>query len=314
MSELDTLKAAVPLREFAESIGYVIDKAKSCLRKQPPVYSMTRDSDRIIVTSGRNGYDIYASVHDHTDRGDLIAFVCSREGVNLGEARKRLRAYAGIDALFSIRPKSNLANPVLVIREPEPDRQKVATLWNSARWTPEHPYLIGRCIPLEVLADPRFFDTFRQDQRGNAVFWHRDRGGMCGYEMRNSGFRSMCAGSLKGLWYSNGLNSADRIVVAESPIDCLSHAALFPGDSGYVSFGGCPGKRQLDLLTGLLNKAADRCAQVIIATDNDPAGDQYAATLSALSPLPLSRVKPNGKDWNEDLEFCNLEQGGTSWN
>ena len=94
MSELDTLKASVPLREFAESIGYVIDKAKSCLRKQPPVYSLTRDSDRIIVTSGRSGYDIYASVHDHTDRGDLIAFVCSREGVSLGEARKRPRAYA----------------------------------------------------------------------------------------------------------------------------------------------------------------------------------------------------------------------------
>ena len=157
------------------------------------------------------------------------------------------------------------------------------------------------CIPVDVLADLRFFDTFRQDQRGNAVFWHRDRGGMCGYEMRNNGFRSMCAGSLKGLWYTNGINSANRIVVAESPIDCLSHAALFPGDSGYVSFGGCPGKRQLDLLTGLLNKAADRGAQVIIATDNDPAGDQYAATLSALSPSPLRRIKPQSKDWNADL-------------
>ena len=301
MSELDTLKAAVPLREFAESIGYQLDKAKSCLRKQPPVYSLTRDSDRIIVTSGRNGYDIYASVHDQADRGDLIAFVCSREGVNLGEARKRLRAYAGIADPFPIMPKSNLANPALVIREPEPDRQKVATLWNAASWNPQHPYLMSRCIPLEVLADLRFADTFRQDQRGNAVFWHRDRGGMCGYEMRNNGFRSMCAGSLKGLWYSNGLNSADRIVVAESPIDCLSHAALFPGDSGYVSFGGCPGKRQLDLLTGLLNKAADRGATVIIAVDNDPAGDQYAATLSALSPTLLSRIKPYSKDWNSDL-------------
>ena len=305
MSELDTLKASVPLREFAESIGYQIDPAKSCLRKDPPVYSMTRDSDRIIVTSGRNGYDIYASVHDQADRGDLIAFVCSREGVNLGEARKRLRAYSGHADALPIRPKRN---PAPAMREPEPDRQKVAALWNASAWNPEHPYLIGRCIPVEVLADPRFFDTFRQDQRGNAVFWHRDRGGMCGYELRNSQFRSMCAGSLKGLWYSNGLNSADRIVVAESPIDCLSHAALFPGDSGYVSFGGCPGRRQLDLLTGLLNKAVDRGAQIIIATDNDPAGDQYAATLSALSPSPLCRVKPSLKDWNADLA------GGVQWN
>ena len=48
MDELATFKAAVPLRAFAESIGYVLDRAKSCLRKDPPVYSLTRDSDRIM--------------------------------------------------------------------------------------------------------------------------------------------------------------------------------------------------------------------------------------------------------------------------
>lgn len=261
-------------------------------------FAMTRGDDRIIVTCGRNGYDIYSCVHDLTDRGDLIAFVCSREGVTLGEARKRLRSFCGQNPNpFPIRPKEGgYTKP-----DPEPDRAKVVGLWNAAFWNSQHPYLIGRCIPLEVLADPRFADTFRQDQHGNAVFWHRDRGGMCGYEMRNNQFRSMCAGSLKGLWYSNGINLADRIVVAESPIDCFSHAALFPGDLGYVSFGGFPGKRQLDLLAGLLNKAADRGAVVLIGTDNDPAGDQYAATLSSLSPVAVERIKPVGKDWNVDL-------------
>ena len=159
MDELATFKAAVPLRAFAESIGYVLDRAKSCLRKDPPVYSLTRDSDRIIVTSGRNGFDIYACVHDQTDRGDLIAFVCSREGVNLGEARKLLRSFSGIEHPFPIRPEKK-PTP-LAIREPEPDRQKVAALWNSASWNPAHPYLVSRCIPVAVLADPRFADTFR---------------------------------------------------------------------------------------------------------------------------------------------------------
>lgn len=296
--ELASFKSSISLLAYAESLGYQIDKPKSCLRRDPPVYSLTRGDDRIIVTRGRNRHDIYACVHDQADRGDLIAFVCSREGVTLGEARKRLRSFCGQNPNpFPIRPKEG----VYTKPDPEPDRAKVVGLWNAATWNPGNLFLLSRGLSVAALNDPRFLDTFRQDKHGNAVFLHRDRQGPCGYEMRNAGFRSMCAGSLKGLWYSNRLTAAQTMVLCESPIDCFSHAALFPGDFGYVSFGGFPGKRQLDFLAGLLNKAADRGAVVLIGTDNDPAGDQYAATLAALSPIALERIKPVGKDWNDDL-------------
>ena len=58
---------------------------------------------------------------------------------------------------------------------------------------------------------------------------------------------------------------------------------------------------QRDLLTGLFIKAHRRSASVIVATDNDPAGEVFFEQLQLLSPFALIRQTPVRKDWNDDL-------------
>jgi DNA primase len=70
---------------------------------------------------------------------------------------------------------------------------------------------------------------------------------------------------------------------------------------------------QRELLAGLLRQAAERGCEIVAATDNDPAGDRYAAELAELAVIVIERVCPYGKDFNEDLCWCVREEG-QAWN
>jgi hypothetical protein len=312
MDELAQLKSDVSLVDYALGLGYERDPAKST----KSVTFLRRDDDKIIVRRGNCGYDIYAHVPDHDrEQGSIIDFIQSREGLNLGEIRKRLRAWIG-------KPKpEGHQNPSFSIKSKtfsdtdEPDRQKVAAVWNAATWIPDHPYLLFRQIPRSTLNDSRFAGCWRQDRKGNAVFLHHDLQGPCGYEMRNHDFKAMGERTNKGLWISRNIKTCLRLVITESPIDCLSFHALHSDATdalwplGYASFGGGLGNRQKLLLGAFIGRSVDRGAEVIIGTDNDLAGDGYAETLSALSPVALERLLPVGKDWNDDLCWCAKENG-----
>jgi hypothetical protein len=45
-----------------------------------------------------------------------------------------------------------------------------------------------------------FAGHIRIDVRGNAVFPHIDRDGVCGYEIKNRNFTGFAPGGEKGLW------------------------------------------------------------------------------------------------------------------
>ena len=98
------------------------------------------------------------------------------------------------------------------------------------------------------------------------------------------------------------VNEADRIVVVESPIDALSYYSLFGCRSGrlaVVSSAGATVPRELML------QAYDRCQAVVVALDNDPAGQQgrQKARDETLNwaGFKLSSDCPKLKDWNDDL-------------
>lgn len=320
-AELARFKTGIDLRQFAETCGYILDKAKSSLAANPPVYVIRNAGDKLIVTRGRAGW-IYRNERNHADQGDIIQFVRNREGLGLGEARKRLRAYTGNSSFHPAHANPDKSAYVPVCpADSEPDRAKVRAVWNAARWEPGHSYLMSRHVPPAVLSDPRFFDTYRISNRGNVLFPHSDRGGLCGYEWRGPGVKRFGSNCKKGLWLSANIKTALRIVICEAPIDALSFQALHGNDAadqawplGYAAFGGGLGRRQIDLLSGLCTKAADRGAAAIIGTDSDPAGDQYAELLQAISPVTLERMVPVGKDWNCDLSWCQREAGGGQWN
>ena len=318
MDELTQLKSDVSLVDYALNLGYERDPAKST----KAVTFLRRDDDKIIVRRGNCGYDIYASIPDHDrEQGSIVDFIQSKEGANLGEVRKRLRAF-----LHKPKPSSSIKSNTIpepsapVIQDDEPDRKKVAAVWNAATWIAEHPYLLQRSIPRSTLNDPRFKDCWRMDKRGNAVFLHHDLQGLRGYQLRNQGFKAMGERTKKGLWLSANIKTCLRIVITESPINALSFHALHVDATdaiwpfGYASFGGGLGSRQKPLLAALMGRAADRGAEVVIGTDNDPAGDEYADLLSSLASQAIERILPFGNDFNDDLCWCVRENGGEQWN
>ncbi len=278
--ELEQFKRQINLVEYAETQGYEIDKAES---SKSSVVMRGPGNDKIIVATGEDGHGVFFSVRDDQDNGSIIDFVQSRQHLNLGQVRQELRPWIGAE-----RPSST-RRPVQ--RKPEAER---------------HPYLESRGIAPATLQDSRFAGVVRIDRaHGNAIFPHYDRQGLSGYELKNQGFTGFSKSGRKALWYSANAASCERLVITESAIDALSYAQLRrdPG-AGYLSIGGQMSPEQVELVQSVLEKAHRREAVLVLATDNDEAGQRLARQVASLAPqgMAIERDTPQAKDWNDDLQ------------
>ena len=294
--ELERFKRDISLPEYAASLGYQLIRNESS--RNSYVMERESDNDKIIVATAQDGHGIYFSVRDNQDNGSIIDFVQRRKGMNLGQVRKELRPWIGAD-------------PVQVtqkIKRPVPstaDRQKVFQAIAASQPAGAHEYLVSRGIHPETLTDPRFAGVIRRDQRGNALFQHYDREGLSGYEVKNQDFTGFSGGGTKSVWYSTNIGRAERLVIAETAIDALSHAESVgrPGDA-YASFAGSMSPEQLDILKTVLSQAHEAGRPLVIATDNDKPGSDFELQLRSLAPegMTIERDSPRfGNDWNNSL-------------
>jgi len=299
-SELDAFKTAIDLRAYAVGLGYVLDRRESW--RGSSVLRHEGTGDKLIVKRDRDQHYVYFSVRDDRDNGSIIDFAMRRKGLNLGQVRKELRPWIG-RAPASIPPFPAL--PVTA-----KDRFEVDAAFRRMAEAPRHPYLENeRGLPRELLAADRFAGRVRMDSRGNAVFPHFDLEGLCGYEIKNRNFTGFARGGEKGLWLSHREAGDNCLVLAESAIDALSYASLFPASgTRYASIGGEMNPRQPELIRA----AAARLlldAKIIAAMDNDAGGarliemTESAVRLSGRQDLKVSSHCPsNAKDWNEALK------------
>lgn len=304
--ELERFKSEINLVEFAESMGYEIDKKES---GRSSFVMRGPGDDKIIVATSQAGHGVYFSVRSDEDKGTIIDFVQRRQNLNMGEVRKELRPWIGSGI------PTRAGRPVL--RQPaekrpakpapsSPDRQQVFAAYTKMQPAGDHPYLVDeRKISTRILRDPRFSGSIRIDQRGNAVFPHFDEQGLSGYEMKNDGFTGFSKHGQKSVWLSSNASSASRIVVVESAIDALSHAQLEGrSDDAYFSIGGNPSPDQLSLLRRTLERASERGAVLVLATDNDDDGEKLAEKIGAVAPesMKITRERPEANDWNQQLK------------
>src|SRR5262249_8588183 len=159
---------------------------------------------------------------------------------------------------------------------------------------PRYPYLEqDRRVPAGVLLSPRFVGRIRMDSRGNTVFPHFDAAWLCGYEIKNRGFTGFAAGGQKGLWVSHTRSDDRRLILTESAIDALSHAALFPDaedQTRYASLGGKPSRRQMGLLQATIAKLPEE-AEIVAAFDADPGGRRLADEIRQVVATVASRTE-----------------------
>jgi hypothetical protein len=227
--------------------------------------------------------------------------VKNKKGLSLGQARKELRPWVG-----------RLASPapLYAALEPSPkNRLKIEREYGGMVIAGRSPYLEReRKIPPALLNDARFAGRIRRDQADNAVFPHFDRLGLCGFERKNHGFTGFAKGGEKGLWESHDRPDDHALIFAESAIDALSHAVLFPNPSArYRSIGGSLNDKQPVLIRAAI-RAMPEGSSIIAAMDNDEAGRTLAILiedcfhkverpdLAFIADMPVQ-----AKDWNDAL-------------
>lgn len=304
-AELDAFKREIDLRQFAASLGYQMDRRESWRGSTV----LRRGADKVVVKCNRNGHYVFFSVRDDRDNGTIIDFLQGRQKVTLGAVRQILRPWIGRrDAALPLFPK---------LEPTRPDRMRVERAYRRMAQALRHPYLEGeRGLPAALLGSPRFRGRVRTDRRGNAVFPHFDAAGLCGYEIKNRAFTGFAAGGEKGLWFSHTGPHDRRLVLAESAIDALSHAALFPDaqdQTRYASLGGKPNFKQPGLVQATLARLPEQ-STIVAAFDADEAGRRLGEVVRAAVASVAAKTgrtdlifqvhspAQEGEDWNQVLQ------------
>ncbi len=303
--ELEAFKA-LNLTQIAAAHGYAVVGKVSSMASS--VVMAHANGDKIVVAKSRaDEHWIYFSVRDQADCGTVIDFLQNRGIGSLGDVRKELRPWldGGGGSQFDARSSAYVADLQPIERDIAGIRARFETLHQVGELG--HKYLCDeRAIPADLLAHPRFAGKIYTDERGNAVFPHHDRGGLCGLELKNRNFTGFSKGGIKGLWCSAARIQDQKLVFAETGIDGLSYAALHGCErSRFSSLAGQVSPEQMDLVQEAVKKL-HTATMVVLAFDNDDAGDKltdkFAAAVGELGvKVESHRPKTRTQDWNDVL-------------
>lgn len=294
-TELERFKIEINLSQFAAGYSYQLDKRES---SRNSAVMQNPEGDKIIVA--REGQHwVYFSVRDDSDNGSVIDFVMRRDGGGLGRARQILRRWLGSPPPI---PTIYYAPDLEACTR---DRAAIIRQFSRLQLITDHPALAERGLTRALLELPRFAGSVLQDENFNVCFPHYDTEGVAGWEIKNRSFTGYANGGTKGLWFSRISRSDLRFVIAESAVDALSYAALFPDNNArYFSTGGSLNPTQTVIIARAMAKMLSP-AVIVLATDNDPAGHALAATIQGLAPSTAEICHPLptvGKDWNDQLK------------
>jgi len=306
--ELDQFKTQIDLVDYAQNNGYQLDTKKSSTNC---IVLFDDRGDKILVGLDKTDHHyFYYSLTNETDKGSIIDFVQKRKNLNLGEVRKELRPWTNNSNLTNYKLNSKVNNKVtnkseIKLIPTNQNKYQIIAQFENFQTINNHPYLNQRGINQNTINNPRFQETIYQDKRNNVIFPHSDREGVCGYEIRNQNFKGFSSGGTKGLWVSKSQQNDKKLVICESPLDCLSYHQLFPdAHTRYFATSGTLSEKQKDLLRTAFEKLHQKEGEIIIATDRDGAGEEISQELIKIAPkmAQISRHVPKQKDWNEALK------------
>ncbi|GJL84214.1 MAG: hypothetical protein DHS20C12_28390 [Pseudohongiella sp.] len=303
-AELEWFKRQINLCDYATSFGYVRQAAHSTGVSVTMVHPQ---GDKVVIARRAKEHWIYFSVREDSDHGTVIDFHQRRTGANLGQTRRALRLWLGV-------PRGGCSEKVAMVITSKAisgtstegwSRAKMLACYRQSVATTSHRYLQARGISVSTMSLAMFAGRIRSDRRANALFPHRDETGICGFELKNDRFTGYSRGGKRGLWTTRNVIEQQQLVICESAIDALSYMQLTGCQAvGLASMAGAWGQRTGRLLKALLSKSA--IAEVVLAFDNDDAGEWYATHAQATlreSGRRVRRLLPadGHKDWNDCL-------------
>lgn len=163
---------------------------------------------------------------------------------------------------------------------------------NAVFVSPQHDYC-------EIRGTNTYADR-RCRHRDDCARYAADKHQWCLHEQgcdqyKKSSFHGCRKTSPDRFWYFTvGSKPYSHIYICEAAIDAVSLYVLHRGhgideSAVYVSIGGVANQKAID-------RIKHQCDHVVIATDNDPAGDACRERNAE-----LETIRPCGKDWNADL-------------
>ena len=295
--ELDNFKRTIKLTEYAASSGYSVDSKKSTSHSASMVNNV---GDRIIVSIAESGHWQYFNVHDQSDRGTIIDFIQNRDAnKSIGHVRQELRQWSG----FTV----SLDNVSGDLTPRSKDLAYVRRFLKARPACTESKYLASRGIDSAILQRDEFAGKILAGFDDAVIFPHVDDRGLCGYEVKKTGFTSFSEKGDKALWISNPPPAVRQIIICESPIECLSYCALFkPENTLYCTPCGHWSTDVSACIARLIDKYAK--SRVIAGMNNDRDGRRHAESVKILV-AEIGRAadfisqfpETEGADWNDIL-------------
>jgi hypothetical protein len=290
------------------------------LERHPPPWQLDKkESTRRCLKYRRAEGEVLLVTHEgrgwwdpgSTAKGDVFGLVqYLNPGLNFGEVRKVLRPFIGLSPSYPIHAEGSASEKPVVPIDVKWDRRPV-----PARRSPTWRYLTEtRRIPAPVVVAAIRAGALREGPYASAWFAHRDSDGrLTGIEMRGPDYRGFSPGGAKTLFRLPGrlptsTVTVRRLVVAEAPIDAMSVAAIerLRADTLYVATAGGIGPHTLAALEGELRALASAGGALVVATDNDRAGERYHVQLAEMAQaagVPSERLlPPPDRDWNDVLK------------
>lgn len=289
-AQVDQLRE-IPLTQVAIELG---------LDPDPKDKRKWSDEDHTINITGSKFYDF----KDMRGGGGAIDLVMQMERLNFSAAVEWLKNRFGEAEVVQTVNKQVERTVDEHPREPFTPPELQEDQWQQVR-----DYLTGtRKLPGALVDRLHEAGLLYADEYGNAVFLRRSFAGevtgaaLRGTVGKNNSFKGLAPGTRRtGGWFMIRGNqdeadddATEKVVVCESPIDALSYVTLHPSKQStlYLSTDGV-GSVPVEELR--------QTPQVVLAMDNDPAGEAMAERLR--KELPQSeRHTPVAKDWNEELQ------------
>ncbi len=304
--ELERFKTEINIADIAEYYAFDIDREKSTRKS----IVMKSERDVIIISKNANtNHYIYFNANDESDRGTIIDFVQKRTRMNLGQVRKLLRDFLNkksdfYEIIASSKDEQNMLIAQVKLIEfftklfSETKKEKETNFFffeerGITEKTFKNTELVG-------FKDRKFYFPLINN-KGNIVgIYTTDK------ELKE---KKLLKDSYKGIWIDKRLHkNINKIFITESPIDSLSLKELGLDDENtlHIATIGRMGDVAKKAIEQILSYYKD--AELVIATDNDEAGEDIARELAEIAEKSkLSNINrltiDNFKDINDYLIY-----------
>lgn len=308
--ELNHYKETIDIRDYLEKTGYSLDKSRDTPRYR--AYTHQGLGDKVFIPkNNKSGIaNFYVNQFDNDDKGTLIDFIMSRENKTLDEARLTLRefqhGYVPDQEKYSVTENDDQDKK----KRQQYIVRKIATEYPSGL---NDIYLERRLLTADTRHHPAFARKIKLNEisgeRWMAFPLENAKGKPTGLAMKRDG-KEKILGEKSGVWISHPTmsdQSVDKIIITEHPIDAMSYhqlnaATLDKQNVMYVATAGNPSGKQIEVIQKKIQVMQPK--EVVLANDNDQAGQQYNEKYQQKLKDTGSIIKiekPQFKDWNADV-------------